>query len=283
MRDWHSRPGMVTLVVALLLAGPSSAARRDRLLTAVDNSLGLGFLYQHVLYGEKLGGPGSPGYFDTDSGFLEGGRIALSALGDGGLYMHASYEQTTGNLTYVGATTNLASGVTTPLVDQEAQQIAAAALRLGASFVTGRHSQIIPYLTYGLRHWSRGGFVAGCVDCYESYRNGYVAAGALWQWAFAPALVSTLNVAYGTTVDARINVPGFLAEGLGTRPWMRAGAGLDLRISRADTVFAHITYTRFSYGAGAVTPVGYEPYSRTATTDYLVGARFLIGAAPRPW
>ncbi|MHB1567318.1 MAG: hypothetical protein ACYCXG_11510 [Acidiferrobacter sp.] len=283
MRGLWDKRGVVVMAVALLVATPSWAARRDRLLTAIDNSVGLAFVHQHVLYGEKLGGPGSSGYFDTDSGFLEGGRISVSALGDDDLYMHLSYGQTVGNLNYVGASTNLVTGATTPLVEQEAEQMVTAALRIGASIITGRHSQIVPYLTYGLRHWSRGAFVPSCVDCYESYRNGYVAAGALWQWAFTPDLASTVNVAYGRTVNAQINVPGFLSEGLGARPWMRAGVSLDLRVSRADTVFVRATYTQFSYGAGAVTAVGFEPYSRTATTDYMVGARFLVGLAPRPW
>ncbi|HUW98864.1 MAG TPA: hypothetical protein VMV40_08520, partial [Acidiferrobacter sp.] len=264
------------LASGLMLA--TWAASADQGIVAYDNNLSLSFARRHVEYGERLAPPNGP-YFDTESGFINGGRVAISGMGSDGinnLYLHLSYTQTTGKLNYVGGI----NGTTTSLVESTHAHMTDIGVRLGQGFAVAEHMMLVPYLAYGSHHWGRGqaAGVTNPHDYYESYRNNYLGLGVLWQMEPIHHFITTLNLAYGTTVHPTITAPAIgFAEGLGTKPWKRAGVTLDYLLGPSESVFASATYTQFQYGAGPVLASGYyEPFSQTGITDYNVGARFFF-------
>lgn len=257
------------------------AAHADQGIVAYDNNLSLSFVQSHVEYGERLVPPDGP-YFDTESGFIHGGRVAISGMGTDkvpNVYFHLSYSQTTGNLNYVGGIQN-SNGTTTPLTESTHAQMTDIGMRLGQGFAITDWMMLVPYVAYGSRHWARGepATTAAPYNYYESYRNQYAGFGVLWQVEPVHHFITTLNLAYGSTVHPTITVPALgFAEGLGPKPWKRAGITFDYLINRYESVFASAVYTQFQYGAGPVVAgIGNEPFSQTEITNYNVGARFLF-------
>lgn len=270
-------------VAGLMLTATAVAHLRGmRSLRAYNNNLSLAFTQSHVEYGERLSPPNGT-YFDTESGFIKGGRVAVSGMRNDGirnLYFHVSYQQTNGNLTYVGGI----NGTNTSLIQPHNAHMTDIGLRLGQGFMVAHQMMLVPYIGYGFHHWGRGE-PAGLTtpsDYYESYRNQYAAFGVLWQTEIFHRLITTLNLAYGRTIQPTISAPAFgFAEGLGPKPWKRAGLAIDYLIGRHEAVFMSATFTEFQYGAGSVIVassglVGSEPFSQTEITNYDFGARFLF-------
>ena len=267
------RLGLGVVASGLLFTAWAAHARMntDREIVAYDNNLSLSFVHRHVGYGERLAPPQGP-YFDTESGFLVGGRVAISGMRTDGVrnvYFRLSYGRTTGTLTYVGGINS--NGTTTPLTESTSAQMTDAAVRFGQGFAITDQMMWVPYLTYGTHHWGRA------VD-YESYRNQYAGFGVLWQVEPIRHIIATLNLAYGRTIHPTITAPALgFAEGLGPEPWKRAGFTVDYVVNRHETVFASAVFTQFQYGAGPiVSGIGNEPFSQTEITNYNVGARFLF-------
>ncbi len=266
----------------MLGVGAQARVRGEGAMVAYNNNASLAFVQSHVEYGERLAPPNGP-YFDTESGFIKGGRATVSGMRNAGVrnvYFHVSYSQVTGNLTYVGGI----NGTTTSLVEPNNAQMSDVGLRLGQGFMVADDMMLVPYIGYGFHHWARGepASVAAPYNLYESYRNQYAAFGILWQTELFRRLVTSLNLAYGRTIHPTISAPAMgFAEGLGPEPWRRAGADIDYLIGRHEAVFVSATYTEFQYGAGPVVPIGggyvaHEPFSQTEITNYAIGARFLF-------
>jgi len=265
VRTWLRRLCLGVLASGLMLA--TWAASADQGIVAYDNNLSLSFARRHVEYGERLAPPNGP-YYDTQSGFINGGRVAISGMGPDGinnLYLHLSYTQTTGNVNYVNSVTSATGSTPAHMTD--------IGVRLGQGFAVADAMMLVPYVAYGSHHWGSGEGAG-----YGSYRNNYAGLGVLWQAEPIRHFITTLNLAYGTTVHPTITAPAIgFAEGLGTKPWKRAGITLDYLLGPSESVFASATYTQFQYGAGPVLASGhYEPFSQTGITDYNVGARFLF-------
>lgn len=277
------RLAQTTLATCAMIFIPvmAQAAMPNRFIMALDNSFSISFTHSHVAYGERANGSNSA-YLDTDSGFAEGARVALSGMrydDIGDLYARVSYGQTNGTLNYVGALQN-----GTPYDGTQNSKITDVGLRFGQAFVTSENTLLIPYLAYGNHHWGRGALpsISDPYDTYESYRNQYLGLGLMWQAALWNRLVATINLVYARTIHPTISSPALnFAEGLGTGPWERAGLSLDYRIARHETVFASAAYTTFQYGSGPVVPtttpgIGIsEPYSKTEIMNYNFGIRFL--------
>ncbi len=238
-----------------------------RRITAFDNNATVAFVYNHLGYGERLNPPNGP-YFDTEQGFMKGGRLALSGMGRGHMYVELSYQMTNGSVTYNGGIQH-ANGTTTPVTTSLYDHIVDYGLRVGQGFAVTSWSLLVPYIGYGARHWQRQ------AD-NESYHNQRLAAGVLWQVMPTRHFLASLDLAYGRVVQPRITVPGLFQEGLGPKPWERAGVSFNYFIAHSETVFASATFTRFQYGAGAQTSQGHEPFSQTESIDYDLGARFLF-------
>ncbi len=244
----------------MLVAGAQARIHGESALAAYNNNASLAFIHSHVGYGERNSPPNGV-YADTDSGFVEGGRFAVSGMRTAGVrnvYFHASYSQTDGTLNYVSGS----------YVGPQNTQMTDIGLRLGQGFMVANRMMLIPYIGYGFHHWARG---------YEGYRNQYAAFGFLWQVELFRRLVTSLNLAYGRTIHPSISAPAYGLQGLGPKPWRRAGVDVDYLIGRHEAVFVSATYTEFQYGAGPVVPsVGNEPFSQTEVTNYAIGARFLF-------
>ena len=260
----------------MLVAGAQARIHGESALAAYNNNASLAFLQSHVEYGARRSPPNGA-YADTDSGFIKGGRFAMSGMRTAGVrnvYFHVSYSQTDGSLTYMGS----------PFTNSQNAQMTDIGLRLGQGFMVANDMMLIPYIGYGFHHWARGeprSFTAP-YNYYESYRNQYAAFGVLWQVELFRRLVTSLNLAYGRTIHPTMSAPALgIAEGLGPKPWRRAGFDVDYLIGRHEAVFASATFTEFQYGAGPVVVgtngfVGHEPFSQTEVTNYAIGARFLF-------
>ncbi len=270
-------------IAGLMLAAAAAAhLHRAEALTAYNNNASFAFTQSHVGYGERLSPPNGT-YFDTESGFIKGGRATVSGMRNDGirnLYFHFSYDQTNGNLNYVGGI----NGTNTSLIEPTNAHMTDIGLRLGQGFMVTNRMMLIPYVGYGFHHWGRGES-AGLTtpfNYYESYHNQYAAFGVLWQTEIFQRVITTLNLAYGRTIQPTISAPAFgFAEGLGPKPWRRAGVAVDYLIGRHEAVFMSATFTEFQYGAGPVIVassglIGNEPFSQTEITNYDFGARFLF-------
>ena len=266
----------------LLVAGAQARIHGESALAAYNNNASLAFIQSHVEYGERLSPPNGA-YFDTDSGFVKGGRFAASGMRTAGVrnvYFHVSYSQTTGSLNYVGGL----NGSNASLIEPQNSQMTDIGLRLGQGFMVANDMMLVPYIGYGYHHWARGEPAGPTTphDYYESYRNQYAAFGVLWQVRLFRRVVTSLNLAYGRTIHPTMSAPALgIAEGLGPKPWRRAGLDVDYLVGRHEAVFASATFTEFQYGAGPVVVgtsglVGNEPFSQTEVTNYAIGARFLF-------
>ena len=260
----------------MLVAGAQARIHGESALAAYNNNASLAFLQSHVEYGARRSPPNGA-YANTDSGFIEGGRFAASGMRTAGVrnvYFHVSYSQTDGSLTYMGS----------PFTNSQNAQMTDIGLRLGQGFMVANDMMLIPYIGYGFHHWARGepASLTAPYNYYEGYRNQYAAFGVLWQVELFRRLVTSLNLAYGRTIHPTMSAPALgIAEGLGPKPWRRAGFDVDYLIGRHEAVFASATFTEFQYGAGPVVVgtngfVGHEPFSQTEVTNYAIGARFLF-------
>ena len=261
----------------MLVAGAQARIHGESALAAYNNNASLAFLQSHVEYGARRSPPNGA-YANTDSGFIEGGRFAASGMRTAGVrnvYFHVSYSQTDGSLTYMGS----------PFTNSQNAQMTDIGLRLGQGFMVANDMMLIPYIGYGFHHWARGepASLTAPYNYYNSYRNQYAAFGVLWQVELFRRLVTSLNLAYGRTIHPTISAPASgIAEGLGPKPWRRAGFDVDYLIGRHEAVFVSATFTEFQYGAGPliVEPNGRvgngEPFSQTEITNYAIGARFLF-------
>ena len=260
----------------MLVAGAQARIHGESALAAYNNNASLAFLQSHVEYGARRSPPNGA-YANTDSGFIKGGRFAMSGMRTAGVrnvYFHVSYSQTDGSLTYMGS----------PFTNSQNAQMTDIGLRLGQGFMVANDMMLIPYIGYGFHHWARGepASLTAPYNYYNSYRNQYAAFGVLWQVELFRRLVTSLNLAYGRTIHPTMSAPALgIAEGLGPKPWRRAGFDVDYLIGRHEAVFASATFTEFQYGAGPVVVgtngfVGHEPFSQTEVTNYAIGARFLF-------
>ena len=261
----------------MLVAGAQARIHGESALAAYNNNASLAFLQSHVEYGARRSPPNGA-YANTDSGFIKGGRFAMSGMRTAGVrnvYFHVSYSQTDGSLTYMGS----------PFTNSQNAQMTDIGLRLGQGFMVANDMMLIPYIGYGFHHWARGepASLTAPYNYYNSYRNQYAAFGVLWQVELFRRLVTSLNLAYGRTIHPTISAPASgIAEGLGPKPWRRAGFDVDYLIGRHEAVFVSATFTEFQYGAGPliVEPNGRvgngEPFSQTEITNYAIGARFLF-------
>ncbi len=270
------------LLGALPVMSAQARVHGTRALIDYNNNASIAFIQRHVEYGERLSPPNGP-YFDTESGFIKGGRVTLSGMRNAGtrnMYFHVSYSQVTGSLAYVGGI----NGSNAALVEPHNAHMTDIGLRLGKGFMVANDMMLIPYIGYGVHHWGRSesASVSAPYDYYESYRNDYAAFGVLWQMEFFRRLVTSVNLAYGRTIHPTISAPALgIAEGLGPKPWRRAGTEIEFFITHHSAIFMSATFTQFQYGAGPVVVgssgfVGNEPFSQTEITDYALGARFLF-------
>ncbi len=269
----------------MLAAGAVSAMAHgaDERIVRVDNGLSLGFRFEQFSYVEPSDTCGlgvctnaaSAGYLDRESGGLPGFRLAFSHLGSAdGLYERLAYAMTAGNVRYDGFSSSGA-----PIINGSSYaRIQDYSLRFGAAFP--RAGVIaVPFAQIGRHTWTRI-VGAGTPSHYEEYYDhAYASLGALVQVVLPAGMVGSLYADAGEIFAAHIAVPGegFSAD-LGGGPLVKAGALLDLRVTRRIGLYAGIRYTRYGYGQSAVTTIGnyviMEPESRTILTRYEGGLRY---------
>ena len=283
----HLRPE-VRFLRKLLLAALTAGVMRgtvyahERAVWSIDNNVSIAYRLTDLHYVEPsdtcalavcTNAPQSS-YFDRESGYVNGFRASLSGLLLGGrMCARLTYDRVSGNVRYEGYTQNgtpVPNGVSGAIISSYG-------LRLGAAFYDGP-VMAAPFLQYGHHAWRRQ-IGLGTTQAYEEdYHHDYVALGALIQVALTRRLVGSIYAAAGQTLNPAIAVAALgFSQGLGTAPLVKAGASLDLRLSRWLGLYAAVRYTRFSYGQSAPQQSGnlviMEPQSNTVIADYEGGLR----------
>lgn len=278
---------MKKLLLVVLTAGAigSSAYGRNREIIRIDNSVSIAYQLLDFNYVEPsdtcalavCSNATPSGYFDRESGNINGVRLSASQLDLGAhFYGRIAYRRAQGYVKYQGysqAGAPIPNGVS-------GANIAGYSVRLGPAFSSGR-VMAIPFVQYGHHSWSRVVGVGTTTSYEEDYQNQYIGFGALFQVAMTRILVGSLYAVAGQTLNPSIRVPSLgFAQPLGTAPLVKAGVLFNLRLSRIFGLYAGVRYTRFSYGQSAPQQSGsftvMEPTSNTAMTSYEGGLRFFF-------
>jgi hypothetical protein len=283
----HPRPEvrfLKKLLMAALTAGVlrGTVCAHERAVWSIDDHVSVAYCLTDLHYVEPsdtcalavcTNAPQSR-YFDRESGFINGLHASLTGLllGDR-MYARLAYDRVSGNVRYQGYAQNgtpIPNGVSGAIISSYG-------IRLGAAFPDGV-VMAVPFIEYGHHAWRRLIGVGTRQAYEEDYHHDYVALGALIQVALTQRLVGSVYAAAGQTLNPAIAVAALgFSQGLGTAPLVKAGASLDLRLSRWLGLYAAVRYTRFSYGQSAPQESGnlviMEPQSDTVIADYEGGLR----------
>lgn len=267
-------------LAASAMGGTSVASKR--VFIVMDNSLAIAYQLTNLKYVEPSDtcalsvctNANSAGYFDRESGYINGVRVDLSRLGfDGRVYGRVNYSLAGGYVQYQGYTqggTPIPSGVSGAIISDYSA-------RLGPAFSSGP-VLAVPFVQYGHHAWRRFIGVDTPQAYEEDYSHNYLAVGGLFQLAMTPVLVGSVYALAGQTFSPAISVPGLgFEQNLGSSALVKAGARLDFRVSYWFGLYAGIRYTRFSYGQSRPQQVGnliiMEPQSNTVIASYEGGMR----------
>jgi hypothetical protein len=274
-----------------------------RAIDAVDNSIGAAFDEAHFNYGElNQGGayvPGEGKYLDSESGYLGGGKVTASYLGEVGDYIRNFYSNVTFDIVSGRPYYNGHTFAGQPISMPTKATIDNLAVEIGAGFEAGKSAMITPYVAGGYHEWIRGSNDPATGDYMETYRNGFLGAGAMLQYAIGSRLVATaqgsfsetlwpsMDSAFDETFDSSFCQanPGYCQVDsfrLGSRPLEMAGLDLDYRLTGALHFFAGADYSHFSYGESPVVndPIEgglLEPHSLTDLLIWSSGLRWSFG------
>ena len=275
------------LLLAALTAGVlrGTVCAHERAVWNIDDNVSAAYRLTDLLYVEPsdtcalavcTNAPPSR-YFDRESGFINGLHASLTGLllGDR-MYARLAYDRVSGNVRYQGYAQNgtpISNGVSGAIISDYG-------IRVGAAFPDGA-VMAVPFIEYGHHAWQRLIGVGTRYAYEENYHHDYVALGALIQVAFTRRLVGSVYAAAGQTLNPAIAVAALgFSQALGTAPLVKAGASLDLRLSRWLGLYAAVRYTRFSYGQSAPQESGnlviMEPQSDTVVADYEGGLRLFF-------
>ncbi len=278
---------MKKLLLVVLTAGAisGSTCARNREIFYLDNSVSIGYQLLGFHYVEPsdtcalavCSNATPSGYFDRESGYINGVRVSASQWDPvRHLYGRIAYSRAQGYVTYQGY-----SQAGTPIPDGvSGTNVADYSLRLGPTFSSGK-VMAVPFIQYGHHSWNRVVGVGTPMSYEEDYQNEYIGFGGLFQVAMTRGLVGSLYAVAGQTLNPAIRVPSLgFAQPLGVSPLVKAGALLDLQISRTFGFYAGVRYTRFSYGQSPLQQIGtlivMEPESNTAMTSYEGGLRLFF-------
>lgn len=147
-------------------------------------------------------------------------------------------------------------------------------IRLGPQWDFGG-LRMVPFLNLGVWSWDRR--IASTPAAFgpaEHYRFGYYGVGGLIQTALTPAVVWSIDGAWGRTLQP-VMVNDGLQFDLGEAAFWQAGTGLDIEILGPWHLTADARWVRFGFGASPVYDTGsyfvQEPDSRTQQFSYRLG------------
>lgn len=274
------------LLAALILALPAARAGArpfeaddddaNPSILSVNRTLGLGYLTDRLYYLEPDGaGTTGSDYLDYEKGAQKGARVTGSYMTPGNhWYLQAQWSGSEGRVGYTG---HLLASPLTPVTGTSRATTQEAQLKAGKGFELGDHFMLTPYLGGGWRYWVRELGVGTSGDYNESYDLLFGMVGGMLQCSPVDRVVVAAEGGIGRTFHASINVPKFGLDHapLGSKPVVKAGADLDLRVTAYLHLFASVDYTHFQFGPSPVYgPLGvYEPYSKTTIYDGAAGIR----------
>jgi hypothetical protein len=217
------------------------------------------------------------GILDTENGSVPGNAIYLCIMKNwlfGNDYFKASYDKSSGQTKYVGASLNLPNGPAGPygsIVGTSGAIFKNYSLRYGKGFAMLGSSMLTPYIEVGNHIWDRG------VNYGELYSHNYSGLGILNQYSLKRGMVLSVDVLYGHTSQSAIvvasggQITGFTA-GLGDSVFYRAGVSVDIPVVQGVYLTTGIDYSAFDYGISAASASGLlEPDSRSSYTTFRLG------------
>ncbi len=273
-------------------AGAQSTNVHDGIpdILAVDNSMSGSYDLARLNYGEPSGLSALPGYSnstpneskysDTEYGYLNGAGVAISYMADESLwgvpirdiYARASYRWAYGMTAYNGSTEPPGSVPIQTTDEADVQEVDA---RLGKGFEAAPSWLLTPYVGGGFHLWERKSGYG--TPWEEDYKDGYLGAGQMIQYAPASRFVVTGNALIGAMINPSMqyNQPGYLPvdHGLGGGPVIKAGAEIDWRFWRRSHFFAGFDYEHFSYIGSPISFGAMEPQSHTNDAVWSAGLR----------
>ncbi|WP_146010011.1 hypothetical protein [Burkholderia sp. WAC0059] len=261
--------------VFVVLSAAAHAATQDDPLASANNDFSYGLGFGTLSYSEFSPGGGR---LDSESAVMPAMQLGATRQGPvfglPSIYTSVGLTFTGGRESYTGS--NLATGE--PLRQSEGTAEIDGQIRVGRAFRPAARWQLVPYLTYGVHSWLRGG--------YETYLNQYAGLGLLTQYEITPKLVGGIDAMLGHTFDPQVMTRGDSSIGteyLGSN-WTRSvGATLDYAYDRRLHFTASYRFTSFSYGMSApksgtyegIYSAGwYEPSSHTHENLVILGATY---------
>jgi hypothetical protein len=263
-------------VSALAFAGTVAPYAYSPILKT-NNSVSIGFNDIQNNYSEDIKGSarGSDVENGWSPGFHVGANVDTSVFGISGIYAHFGYDYNSGKVTYSSGNFSEKSGHTENNLH----------LRLGKTIFFSNSAAITPYVMGGYRWWNRS--VPGGVANPENYSNGYVGAGALFQYSINKNLTLSLHGGAGEVVFASLtgktnpyyvryyNSPAEQKFSLADRPYYTAGLKATYINSKNLGLYADINYRDFMYGASGFNSAGFEePSSQTSQFSFGVGLMY---------
>lgn len=276
----------ILLLAALLAASPVAAQQAPPVpnasILAVNRSLSLSYVLSDFYYIEPSGVDAfntRANYDDYEKGTLYGARLAASWMSDDLWYLHAEWTGSEGSVDYTGFTqiTFQPVSATSYATTQDYS------IKAGHGFAVAPRWMLVPYLSFGGRHWDRQIGYQSRSGFSEAYNHYYLSFGGLLQFSPSPPFVLTFDPQIGRTISPTIKDPpdGLDHAALGTAPIIKLAGEADYALSGALHAFVGADYTYFSYGQSSVFPVPgpgnfivMEPNSHTEQTNVTLGLRY---------
>jgi len=197
---------------------------------------------------------------DSENGGLQGGSLGYrhesAHLGYGG-----TVTDTEGATRYQGYTQDPLTATYTPLTAQTRNNLGDLNMWMNYAFAPSAlpNLAILPGVELGDDHWDR--FTSD--GDHETYNSFYGAGRLVVEHAMGPVVLA-LSAAVGRTIHPTVTAT--LAHHtfvLGAQDWLQYRVRLTYNITRAASVFASYTETRYRFGQSATANGVYEPASLT--------------------
>ncbi len=258
---------VVIAVPSLMLAGTVNAASSiSPTITAAHRSLSFSLGGMRQNYREVIGGTVA----DKENGtIVPTYGLGYSVMGKEIPFLFsAKLAYTKGDDDYHGA---LMDG--TPYNSTTGNKISSLDFNVGYAFGSGRFA-FIPSIEYGYNEWIRDLDKGGAHGYTETYRHQHAALDFAANVVVTPRTVFSIDGAYGSTVNPKMDTGG-VGYGLGSKPWMHAGVGLDYAVMPEMHLSANVSGTWYKYGESSIrSDTSYEPYSKTRHVNLNFGVSY---------
>ncbi|MFJ2994581.1 hypothetical protein [Pandoraea sp. NPDC087047] len=277
------RTACIAAAVSLVAGFSAANVHAQEAMLRANNQVWLDVGAQQLHYWENIASGKSDAERGTTAAFSLSASTQRQLFGVSNLYFSGSVRVAHGNVNYGGYLQDVTGGVIQPDYQMTTRSTTTdVTLKAGKAipFHLGTwNAQVIPYVSYSYRDWIRDSS-RDPYGFYERYRHHVIGGGLMGQMELTSRLVATADVRAGAMVGASMTLAGSQNTfGLGNKPVVVAGFGLDYAVARNFHVNATYEWSRFQYGRSGVTQVGpgvsaYEPDSKTINQTWMIGAGY---------